>query len=592
MAGFMRAAAAVYALFMVSMTGADVTGDDWVAQSDAISLRVLQGYGEFIPEDISAVGLEPFDDDIIDLGKKLFERRQASITALRQYVESQREGVEDPRVLQDLDILDASLADDLETFRVEHDALLPWHDIPALLFDSFQGLLDPRNDPARHDAALVRLEKYTGAAAGYVPLVQLARERTEERFDIAGLAGPYRGEVQRALDNLPAQVDGMRELFAASQLVDWEPEFSQLESQLASWADWTREDVLPRARADHRLPAVVYANNLKDYGVHASPDRLIRTGQFAYQEIHSQMRTVARRIAARRGWDEADLATVIARLKERQIPPDRVLGVYRERLAAIEAIIRRENIITLPQRPAGIRLATDAESANSPAPFMSPPQLVGNTGQYGEFVLVTRNPALKGAAAQMDDWSHDGMTWAVTVHEARPGHELQFAALVENGTSLARALFAFNSANVEGWGLYAEAIMLEYLPDEGQLFTLLARLQRAARMFLDPMINLGQLDPEQAVTFMIEEVGLSEAMARSEADRFTFRAPGQATSYFYGYMNLMRLRTETELALGDRFNARAFHDFVLSQGLLPPEGLRRAVNERFIASTTNRTSDS
>ncbi len=54
--------------------------------------------------------------------------------------------------------------------------------------------------------------------------------------------------------------------------------------------------------------------------------------------------------------------------------------------------------------------------------------------------------------AIMDDWSHEAITWALTVHEARPRHELQFASLVENGTSLARAMFAFNSANAEGWG--------------------------------------------------------------------------------------------------------------------------------------------
>jgi len=212
---------------------------------------------------------------------------------------------------------------------------------------------------------------------------------------------------------------------------------------------------------------------------------------------------------------------------------------------------------------------------------MSPPQLINNTGQYGEFVLVQSNPSMEEDAI-MDDWSHDAMTWALTVHEARPGHELQFASLVENGTSLARVMFAFNSANVEGWGLYAEAIMHEYLPEEAQLFSLFARQMRAARMFMDPMINTGQLTPEQAVDFMVEQISLSLPMASSEADRYSFRAPGQATSYYFGYMNLMSLRTEIELKLGDDFNQREFHDFILEQGLLPPDMLREAVLERFI----------
>jgi uncharacterized protein (DUF885 family) len=64
-------------------------------------------------------------------------------------------------------------------------------------------------------------------------------------------------------------------------------------------------------------------------------------------------------------------------------------------------------------------------------------------------------------------------------------------------------------------------------------------------------------------------------------DRYTFRAPGQATSYYYGYTKLLEVRQELEKALGPRFSARAFHDFVLGQGLLPPELLRRAVRQRF-----------
>jgi len=195
---------------------------------------------------------------------------------------------------------------------------------------------------------------------------------------------------------------------------------------------------------------------------------------------------------------------------------------------------------------------------------------------------VQSNPAIEGDDSQMDDWSHDSVTWALTVHEARPGHEMQFAALVENGTSLARSTYAFNSANVEGWGLYSEAIMMEHLPLEGQLFTLFGRLQRAARMFMDPMVNLGLLTPEDAVEFMVNQIGLSRAMASSEADRYAFLAPGQATSYYYGYRNLERLRTEVEMALGDRFNQRKYHDFLLKQGLLPPELLRQAVLQDFV----------
>jgi uncharacterized protein (DUF885 family) len=67
-------------------------------------------------------------------------------------------------------------------------------------------------------------------------------------------------------------------------------------------------------------------------------------------------------------------------------------------------------------------------------------------------------------------------------------------------------------------------------------------------------------------------------------ERFTFRAPGQANSYFYGYTRLLALRKETEAAMGAKFDQKKFHDFILSQGLLPPDLMRRAVLDEYVGS--------
>jgi uncharacterized protein (DUF885 family) len=154
--------------------------------------------------------------------------------------------------------------------------------------------------------------------------------------------------------------------------------------------------------------------------------------------------------------------------------------------------------------------------------------------------------------------------------------------LLERGVSPARSLFAFNSVIVEGWGLYAEAEALPYEPLDGQLIALQHRLLRAARAMLDPMLNLGMIDVEAAGRVLTEQVMVSPAMARQELERYTFRAPGQAGSYFYGYTRLLQLRAETELALGDRFDRFAFNNFLLGQGLLPPDLLAKAVREQFV----------
>jgi uncharacterized protein (DUF885 family) len=155
--------------------------------------------------------------------------------------------------------------------------------------------------------------------------------------------------------------------------------------------------------------------------------------------------------------------------------------------------------------------------------------------------------------------------------------------MLESGVSTARAVFAFNSTNVEGWGLYAERIALPFMPLEGQLVSLQHRLLRAARAFSDPELQTGETTPERVKALLVDDVVESEAAATQEVERYTFRSPGQATSYYYGFVRLEELRGDVEKQMGAAFDQRAFHDFVLAQGLLPPALLRKAVMEEFVA---------
>jgi len=555
----------------------------WVAESNANTLIVMESQAKFSPESFSAQGMTQFDAKITDLKADLFQRTRENNWQLIQLLQLKKQTTKDKKVSQDLGILIKSLQDELGTAALNHEHLLPYYNLAQDLFNGFQALLDPRSDAARYPAALQRLKKYIGTEPGYTPITELAKRRTHERFSSPDLIGPYIEELEKDLDNTARFTAGLTQIFTDSGLEGWELDLTVLNSQLVDYAEWLRIEMLPRARTSHRLPEAIYADNLKNYGVDAEPRELLRQAQFGFGEIRNEMRAIAQRIAQERKLPSADYRDVMQELKKTQIPPEEILSFYRRRLTLLEDIIRREDIISLPERDAVIRLATEAESAAIPAPFLSPPQLIGNTGQPAEFVLVTSNPNSKGDEV-MDDWGHDAVTWSLTAHEARPGHELQFASMIENGVSNARVLYAFNSANAEGWGLYAEAVMKEFLPLDGQLFSLQMRLIRAARAFLDPMLNLGMIEPEQARQYLIREVGLSKPMASSEIDRYTFRAPGQATSYYFGYMNMISLRTEVELRLGEKFRARPFHDFILAQGLLPPEILRAAVLEEFVPS--------
>jgi uncharacterized protein (DUF885 family) len=460
---------------------------------------------------------------------------------------------------------------------------VPFLNVGSTVFAGIRALLDDQIPPARRAAALVRLRKYIGDVPGTTALAKRAEAITRERMTNPKLVMPSKAEVERALADTPSFVDGIPELFKKYGIAGYETPCETFKAQMALYDAFLRTAVLPRARTDFRLPPAIYAFGLKRYGVDVAPEDLAREAHTAFNEIQREMTTVAASVATARGLTATDYRAVIRELKKEQLVGDAILPHYKARLAEIEAIIQREHLVTLPARPARIRLATAAETAATPAPNMRPPRILGNTGEQGEFILPLNVPTTDGKTLKTDDFTFAAASWTLTAHEARPGHELQFAGMLDAGVSVARALFSFNSANVEGWGLYSELVMQPFLPPEGQLIALQHRLLRAARAYLDPELQAGTITPDQALAVLTNDVVLSDGMARQEVDRYTFRAPGQATAYFYGFTKLVEIRTDIESAFGPKFNAQQFHDFILSQGLLPPRLLREAVVDHFAA---------
>jgi hypothetical protein len=553
----------------------------WVARSDAYTQPVLKDTGKYQPEESTELGDESFDTAVADFKPRDYERQLADTEQRLRELRRQRTAEKDVKVRQDLDILIDSREKLIASMRLERQHLLNYVNVGELVYGGLRALLDARNKPERQKLALVRLKRYAGKEAGYTPIATLVRARSEERLANKALIGPYVGEVEEGLNNNATYMDGIEELLKKDGLTGWEADFAALKAQVKDYDAWVKSRILPRARKEVRLPEAVYVNRLVNVGVDIAPNQMIERASFDFQEVRDQMQVVANTIAAQKKLLSPDYRDVMRELKKTSIPAEQLLPYYRERLKDIEGIIRAHNLVTLPTREATIRIASPAEAARTPAPFMNPPRMIGNTGEYGEFVIPLANPNAK-SAEKMNDFDYAAVSWGVTAHEARPGHELQFASMVEQGMSVARARFAFNSANVEGWGLYSEALVLPYMPPEGQLAALQIRLLRMARALLDPMINTGRMTPEQAKAFLMKEVVLSEPFAQSEVDRYSYRSPGQATAYYYGYVKLRALKTLAEIELGPRFNLKAFNDFIIAQGILPPELMKQAVLADFI----------
>lgn len=65
--------------------------------------------------------------------------------------------------------------------------------------------------------------------------------------------------------------------------------------------------------------------------------------------------------------------------------------------------------------------------------------------------------------------------------------------------------------------------------------------------------------------------------------------PGQATAYKIGMIKILELREEAKKKLGDKFDIRAFHEVVLTNGALPLDVLEDLVNN-YIEDTLGKQS--
>ena len=553
----------------------------WVERSNGNSQILLSILAKWAPELGSELGIPGLDEEISQLPPDVVELVVADFKEAKVELTARLDKEQDPAVRLDLNILLHATDLILDEIRLEDQYLVGYETVPEDIWRGIRVLLDEQVDPSRRPAAVVRLNRYVGLEEGYTPLIEQHIAFLTTRLGDEELLRPVKEELEGDLAKSSRFVGGLRPLFEQYELEGWEPGMEALEAQIEGWDEFLQTKVLPEARTDFRIPSELYAFKLKDRGVDMPVEELVSRAKVAFVEIQNEMQVLARLIAEDRGLESSDYRDVIRELKKEQVSGEEAIALFRQRIEEIEEIVRQRDLVALPERDLIIRLASEAESAAGSAPHMNPPRMLGNTGERGEFVVPLKNISAGGDLIS-DDFTFDAASWTLTVHEGRPGHEMQFAGMVENGVSIARLLFALNSTNAEGWALYTEAVMKPYMPLEGQLISLQHRLLRAARAFLDPGLQSGEVTAEEAMRILREEAVFSEAMALQEVERYTFESPGQATSYFCGYSRLMELRADVERIQGDEFDQRAFHDFILAQGVLPPALIRKAVMEEFI----------
>ena len=161
---------------------------------------------------------------------------------------------------------------------------------------------------------------------------------------------------------------------------------------------------------------------------------------------------------------------------------------------------------------------------------------------------------------------------ALMAHELVPGHHFQIARQIENESIPDFRRKRYDTAFVEGWGEYAA-----YLGNEMGLYEepydrygrLMMDMLLSTRLVVDTGMNTLGWTREQAMQFMRENTLLSDTEIATETLRYSVDIPAQALAYKIGSLRMIELRRRAERELGDRFDVRAFHEWLIGSGTMP-----------------------
>ena len=300
----------------------------------------------------------------------------------------------------------------------------------------------------------------------------------------------------------------------------------------------------------------------------------------------------------RQEWDRAAAFEAFEKERNRNVPPLKLAAntdSWIREAAAKELLIRefleKHGILTVPNcvqhytlRPMPPYLHA-LEGFGETDDFTSPSRLKDNCIRYVD--PPAGNLGYFWRATAQDPRP-------ITVHEGIPGHYFQLCLSWKHEDPIRRHYY--DSGANEGIGFYAEEMMLQAglfddSPHTREIIYNFMRL-RALRVEVDVKLALGEFTLEQAAKYLQEKVPMDADTARQEAISFA-TGPGQAITYQMGKLQIIKFLAEARLHQGEKFNLRAFHDFVWKNGNVPI-ALQRweftgVVNEvqKFAATTTS-----
>jgi uncharacterized protein (DUF885 family) len=341
---------------------------------------------------------------------------------------------------------------------------------------------------------------------------------------------------------------------------------------------WLKTNLLPNSRGDFRIGAETFSKKLSyDEMVDLPLDKLLEIGWADLRKNQAHFNQVAKELEPNK-----EPRAVVEELGENHPTPEALLDAFRATFDGLVSFIRSHHIVTIPSdvRPIVEETPPFMRAMDTPGPFET-----HATEAY--FNVTLPDPSMK--PEEVEGFMHSfnvGTVISTAVHEAYPGHYIQFLWLPQ-APSRVRKLLGANT-DVEGWAHYTEQMMLDEgygqpgagAKDERESkFLRLGQLQdallRNARFIVGIQMHTGKMSFDEAVEFFEKEGYQSKEAATVETKRGT----SDPTYLYYtlGKLEIMKLREDMKKKQGAAFSLEEFHNNFLRQGFPPIKIVREAL---------------
>ena len=542
-----------------------------------LSEEFIAGYLAWRPEMGTSLGLHQYDGKATDFSRASLDVELARLKHFDLELSALQPKTLRARSSYDLRILRAAIQGDLFKF----EEMQSYTKNPMTYADA----LDVNIYIKRNFAPLAERVQSIIAIEQKAPSIFAAARANLE----ADLAKPF---IETAIDVAKGAadflakdlVDALRDVQDPKLMADFNVANQQAIVELQNYAAYLEKEKLPHAHQRYALGTQKFQKMLQSGElITLSPEQILEMG---LRELHHEQEIfadTARKIDSSRRPIE-----VFREIQKDHPTEENLIPDTRKNLEAIRQFVVDHHIVTLPSKVRArveetpqFDRATSFASMDSPGPF--------ETKATEAYYYVT--PVEKEwPAKQKEEWLtafNYYTTDVVSIHEAYPGHYVQFLALNASSANKLEKIFG-SYAFTEGWAHYTEQMLI----DEGygangyrtqadlikaakyRLAQSDEALLRLCRLCVAIQTHCQNMTLEDATRFFEQNCYYEPKPARQEALRGTYD-PGYLY-YTLGKLQILKLRQDFKQQEGSAWSLQKFHDELLRHGA-PPIRLLREV---------------